>query len=391
MPKMILRLLACGMLAACTLPLFCACRDEKTTTSSSSTKVSTTTSATTTTTMTTTTTATTTTEPPLGDAIIEQTGAAYVARDLAYGDRVDMSSQAQKAGSQIYDVYLPKMPNELDADTPVMLFLHGGAWSVPDYDKTADGAWLGKALAQKGMVVFSMNYVLQNSSGTAENATAEDMLADIDAMMFHISLLLPKLGIETDSIAIGGNSAGAHLASLYAYKCKDTSPLKIAFLVDIVGPTNLLTYKPVMDHLMDLAFGNYEIANAAITAATGIGFGLFAGMAGVSAGEEHMDEMWVKLEEYSPVTYVSADVCPTIMAYAHTENAALPSFALPEGFESDGLVSTECYYEMVEKLTSCEVPHCARMFENTEHGQMWETAQSTWIVSEILEFAELYL
>ena len=392
MSKKILRLLACSLLTACTLPLFCACRDEETTTGgSSSSKVSTTTSAVATTTMTTTTTTTTTTEPPLGDAVIEATGSAFVARDLAYGDRVDTSTKAKKSSSQIYDVYLPKMPDKLSPDTPVMLFVHGGAWSEPNYDKSSDGAWLGKALAQKGMVVFCMNYVLQNKTGTAANATIGDMLADIEAMIFHMSILLPKLGIETDSIALGGNSAGAHLSSLYAYKCGGTSPLKIAFEVDIVGPTNLLTYKPVLDHLIGIFGGSYDLADAALKEAAGISFGLFAGVAGVPSGKENLPAMWESLEEYSSVTHVSENACPTILAHAQTDNIGLPSFLLPSGFESDGLVSTECYYEMVEKLTECEVPHSARMFENTAHGDMWKATQANWIIDQILEFAELYL
>ena len=64
---------------------------------------------------------------------------------------------------------------------------------------------------------------------------------------------------------------------------------------------------------------------------------------------------------------------------------------LLSGFESDGLVSTECYYEMVEKLTEYGVPFSARLFENTAHGDMWKTTPSSWIVNEILEYAALYL
>lgn len=365
------------------LPLFCACNVVSGSSTSASPSSGTSTSTSTTT--------TTTAEPPLGDAEIVQNGSSYVARDLAYGERVDTSTKAKKSSSQLYDVYLPKTPDNLSADTPVMLFVHGGAWSDPNYDKSSDGAWIGKALAEKGMVVFSMNYVLQNSMGTAQNATVEDMLADIDAMISHMATLLPKLGIETDAIALGGNSAGAHLSSLYAYKCADTAALKIAFEVDIVGPTDLLTYKPVLEQLMLLMLGDYDLADAALKEAAGISFGLFFGMAGVTAGKDNLPAMWEKLREYSTVTYISENVCPTILAYAQTDDTGLPDFLLPAGFTSDGLVSTECYDEMVQGLTEQGVPFSARLFENTKHGDMWKTTPSSWIVNEIMKYAALYL
>ncbi|MBO5789800.1 MAG: hypothetical protein J6R40_01445, partial [Clostridia bacterium] len=232
---------------------------------------------------------------------------------------------------------------------------------------------------------------LQNKTGTAANATIEDMLADIEAMIFHMSILLPKLGLDTEAIALGGCSAGAHLSSLYAYKCGKTSPLKIAFEVDIVGPTDMVSYKPIVDRLIMFAMGSYDLADTALKEAAGISFGLFAGLAGVPAGKENLPAMWEKMEEYSTVNYISEDVCPTILAYAKTDNLGAIGMLLPSDFECDGLVSTDCYYQMIDGLTECGVPFSARLFENTAHGDMWKATPSNWVISEIVKFANLYL
>ncbi|MBO5789799.1 MAG: alpha/beta hydrolase [Clostridia bacterium] len=392
------RILAFCLLAALSLPLLFACnRNATTSTSSQTTSATTTPTNTTTTTTTPTPTTTTTTTTPisqkfLGQEIKPYGNDAFVAYDLAYGDRVDTSTQVKKASSQLYDVYMPCLPESLPSDIPVMLYVHGGSWSDPKCDKGADGPWLCGGLAARGMLVFAMNYVLQTKTGTAENATIDDMLADIDAMIYYLSTLLPTLGIEADAIALGGSSAGGHLSSLYAYKCGKTAALKIGFEVDIVGPTDLLTYKPVVEHMMTIGSGGYAQADTILMQYGGIGLGLFAGMAGVPADEEHLDEMWEKLEEYSTDTYVSADSCPTILAYAKVERPNnVPAAALPPGFESDGMVSTECYYQMVELLTEHDVPFVHRLFEETQHGDMWKSPTVTWIREQILLYAELYL
>ena len=94
----------------------------------------------------------------------------------------------------------------------------------------------------------------------------------------------------------------------------------------------------------------------------------------------------------SATTFLSADVCPTILAYAQTDNVPIPSQYLPAGFKSDGLVDVSCYTAMVEGLTQYGVPHAAQLYEGFGHGDMgWKKPASTWIISQTLAFAREYL
>lgn len=92
------------------------------------------------------------------------------------------------------------------------------------------------------------------------------------------------------------------LSTTYAYKYGKNAPLEIGFVPDIVGPTDLLTYKKVFDHMISLA-GSYEAANEFLRS-VGISIDLFAGVAGVEPGAEHMDEMWESLRDLSASTWI---------------------------------------------------------------------------------------
>ena len=200
-----------------------------------------------------------------------------VYRDLAYGPRKDLPDEGAGCphtslgkrylpgtmanthrSGQSFDVYLPCERTDLKGDEPVMLYVHGGAWHwLGDKDGGQElFCWIAE---NTGYVVVSMNYILQpfdtKQTPKRKEATFGAMLGDIDLCVSHLKRVLPEqFGIPVERIAIGGESAGGHLASLYAYD--EAHPdvlalglkheLKIGYLLNHCGAIDLTT--PLIEH-----------------------------------------------------------------------------------------------------------------------------------------------
>jgi acetyl esterase/lipase len=91
---------------------------------------------------------------------------------------------------------------------PVLVYVHGGGWVIGHRDK--QGLPLMQHLAAHGWVCVSVDYRL------SPRATFPDHLVDVKRALVWVRDHAEELGADTTFIAIAGNSAGAHLASLAA-------------------------------------------------------------------------------------------------------------------------------------------------------------------------------
>ena len=96
---------------------------------------------------------------------------------------------------------------------PVLLYLHGGAWTVGD--KTEQGLPLLHHLAREGWVCFTANYRL------SPGATFPDQLSDAKAALAWIRAHGEEYGADLSFIAVSGGSAGGHLAALVGLTAND--------------------------------------------------------------------------------------------------------------------------------------------------------------------------
>lgn len=303
-----------------------------------------------------------------------------------------------------FDVYLPAPLAELDADTPVFLYVHGGAWLSGLGDKS-EGKILLQELAKAGFVAFSMDYCLQNMLGTG--ASFDDMLDDIGEMIAYMKNLLPKMGLNATSIAIGGVSAGGHLSTLYAYTCEN-SPLEIAFELDIVGPTQLSdeSYQIAIETLLkEDSTGDTENASD-ITDEESFDISGFiqvflpkiaSGLLGLDytldLTKDDLSAEWALFDEYASVLYINPSSCLTILAYGvlDEDEASMIAF-FPSGIPNDLLVPVTCYTKMQNTLTANEVPFEDMLFEGLNHGEVATNPDSLeWIIARTLEYADLYM
>jgi len=93
------------------------------------------------------------------------------------------------------------------ADSPLVVFVHGGGWSRGDKRMMQGSDKLEHWHAQ-GYAVASVNYRL------VPDATVEQQAADVAAAVALLKRRSGELGFDPEKIALVGHSAGAHLVAL---------------------------------------------------------------------------------------------------------------------------------------------------------------------------------
>lgn len=132
----------------------------------------------------------------------------------------------------IMDVYLPA--NRSASATKVMILMHGGAWSQQDKADKYFGPVVDSIRKRwPDWAIFNLNYRLAKLTGQNLFPSQEE---DVKTAVKYIYDRRDKFGIS-DKWVIGGESAGAHLALLQAYKY--SSPIKFKAIIDFFGPTDM--------------------------------------------------------------------------------------------------------------------------------------------------------
>ena len=119
-----------------------------------------------------------------------------------------------------YDLYLPKGV-EPGKDAPLLLLIHGGSWTEGN---RGDIAYACKYYAKHGCITATMDYSLVSKEN---DVTIKTMLDEITACIAAIQKKLKKEGYNAPKLAVGGLSAGGHLALLYAYSRASESAIPV--------------------------------------------------------------------------------------------------------------------------------------------------------------------
>lgn len=134
-------------------------------------------------------------------------------------------------------VYTPA--DAVGGDAPLLLWLHGGGWVIGDLD-TADAT--ARALANRsGAVVVSVAYRLAPEHRSP--AALDDCLAALTWAVEEAALL----GVNSNKVAVGGDSAGGHLAALLCHRVRDEFGPEIDFQLLVYPVTDLTLSHPSMD------------------------------------------------------------------------------------------------------------------------------------------------
>jgi acetyl esterase/lipase len=136
-----------------------------------------------------------------------------ILRDISYTDAaVDAgnSEAAQKIAvskAHLLDIYIP---TKAKSPTPLVIFIHGGAWL-----QGAKEEGPGIPLCRKGFACASINYRLTDAA--IFPAQIEDCKAAVRFLRAHAA----DYNIDPQRIGVWGVSAGGHLASLLGTTCGD--------------------------------------------------------------------------------------------------------------------------------------------------------------------------
>lgn len=148
------------------------------------------------------------------------------------------------------DIYYPTQ--RVGEVSPVLLFIHGGAWVAGRKESINMNRFNGaiSALRAEGFTVISPAYTL----ATPEKGAFPDCVEDvIDAINFSIEHS-DEFRLDTTRMGIFGESAGAHISLMVGYGCGvDSFPNipSMDYVVDVYGPTNLhgIYRSPFVDSL----------------------------------------------------------------------------------------------------------------------------------------------
>ncbi len=160
------------------------------------------------------------------------------------------------------DVYAPR--NQTGA-TPVVVYVHGGAWMFGDKSE-GTGAIMMPALLDAGFAVATVNYRL------APEFTFPAMIEDVKCAIRSLRAHANDYGIDPDRIGAWGSSAGGHLVSLLGTADASAGfdvgeyldyPSDVQAVVDMFGPADLTTLFPEgREGMRESVFGGFDVALA---------------------------------------------------------------------------------------------------------------------------------
>jgi acetyl esterase/lipase len=205
-------------------------------------------------------------------------------RDLSYGPHE----------RNLADISMPGRT----APEGTILFIHGGIWMYG-----------GKENCPVFLDAFRDRFIVASMSHRYIDETTHinDLEDDVAAAVGRIREFALENNADPGKLIIMGHSSGAHLSMLYAYKQHETSPIPIAFCVDMAGPSDLgdiaffynfrkLRWEKFFYQLAEKAAG-HRIADGDIT------------------GEGYSESGREILAAISPISFVTPASPPTIIVH----------------------------------------------------------------------------
>lgn len=141
----------------------------------------------------------------------------------------DLILRDVKYGTDARNTMNVLVPKGSTRDTPFVLFMHGGAWVTGDKN---DVALVQLALGANGIASAAINY--RYASDTLHYP---ELMSDVNSAVNYIVDHGKDWGVNTDKIAIGGISAGAHMALLYGYHYDQGN--HISSIISMAGPVDM--------------------------------------------------------------------------------------------------------------------------------------------------------
>lgn len=261
------------------------------------------------------------------------------------GERV----QYGESYNQVYDIYVP---SDAKGDVDVLLVIHGGGWVF--YDQTQYAEKLKTACDEHGLVAVGMDYrKLQN------NATAFDMLDDVEATVESVKDYLLERGLTAHKMALAGHSSGSHLSALYAYQHYNDSPIEIGFITLGSCPASF-----------------FDSNTEKLLPVKAISCGLISVLTGESINLLNLKDKTDAVNSITALSMVNPNVPPTLIVHGKKDKSV--SYENAEKLES-ALKENGVYCELIT-------------YENSDHLLQEDAAEMDSVtVSEFYRFVSEFL
>ena len=259
-----------------------------------------------------------------------------------------------------YNIYFPK---DLDKskNNSVVLCIHGGQWCLGSKESMD---WMARRAAKNGYIGVTMGYSLNSfnnpdlarATGSMEHATVFTMLDDITACLTTVNELCNSLGINVTGSALTGESAGSHLAALYAYSRADESPIPVKMICVATLPTSMYadaydTYKNARDFV--------PVVEAALDCKITV---------------DQVTERNALIDAVSPVYNINENSCPILIAFAG----------------NDHTVGMKQCPTIEPVLQENGVPYKIMWFENSDHTLNKDKGMMKTYTDEAFKWMKVY-
>ncbi|MPT30627.1 MAG: alpha/beta hydrolase [Chryseobacterium sp.] len=206
------------------------------------------------------------------------------------------------------DIYQPK---NIHKKTPVVIYLHGGAWVRSDKSVITKNfrQYVLSEMIKNNYTVISIDYTLLN-----KKIHLDKPLQDCKDVLAWIRENAEIYQLDMDNIGIWGASSGAHLALLTAYNQEPETLPKLNYAVNFYGPTDLnelfrTDANPVALEIFKLyARGQFMLRHKKILELTGYNI------------ENQKKQAIKECNIYSPLTYVSKETIPTLIFHGTNDD-----------------------------------------------------------------------
>ncbi len=167
--------------------------------------------------------------------------------DLRSLDRADAVHVYQRTDGRELKLYRFDPPARRDGEgpaagglRPALLLFHGGRWQNGSPDSMAPQC---RYFAARGLVCFAASYRLVGSApkGNGTRVTVADCVADARAALRYLADHAAEWSVDAKRIAVGGGSAGGHLALMTALPPGDGPSVAACVLFN---PVAALTDRP---------------------------------------------------------------------------------------------------------------------------------------------------
>lgn len=263
-----------------------------------------------------------------------------------------------------FDLILPSEGHP----SALLLFIHGGSWTSGQKE---DMYYEAYRYAKQGYATATINYVrlgdpLDYGSGFA-HASFSAMMEQITMAIQAIKREGEALGCNFTRMAIGGYSAGGHLAMLYATRHASESAIPISFQISWVGPADMPLLFPIEGLTSEATLNDEQRQQLS---------GFMQSTTGRSVdGEPTIEATLQALSDSSPVNHVTSATPPAILVYGG----------------EDGLVVKEHGERMAAALEACGVEHQLFIFPNSGHELGRDPEYTERVNQAVSTFCKRYL